>query len=268
MSFNGTGTFNINSTGQPIVTGTIISSTMMNALTADLGTGLSTCITRDGQSTPTNNIPMGGFKLTGVGLATATGDALSYGRAATVTNLTATGTLAVTGVTTLATSLSGVAQLTSGVVAASNAFTQTLTMVGSTTVQAMKAFNIVEPETISAIAATGTINLYPSNPSILYYTTASSGNFVLNVAWSSGTSLNSVLADGECVTVVFKNTNTGTPHYCTSIQVDGTTSGVTTKWQAAAPTAGNANALDIYTVTVTRVSTGVFNVLASLTPFT
>lgn len=41
MSFS-SGTFSINSTGQPVVTGTVISSTAFNALTADLATGLST----------------------------------------------------------------------------------------------------------------------------------------------------------------------------------------------------------------------------------
>ena len=53
MSFNGSGTFVINSTGQPIVNGTTATDTVMNALTADLATGLTTCITKDGQTTTT-----------------------------------------------------------------------------------------------------------------------------------------------------------------------------------------------------------------------
>ena len=57
MSYNGSGTFNINTSGQPVVTGTVISSTAFNALTADLGTGLSTAITKDGQTTATARIP-------------------------------------------------------------------------------------------------------------------------------------------------------------------------------------------------------------------
>ena len=57
MSYNGSGTFNINSAGQPVVTGTVISSTAFNALTADLGTGLSTAITKDGQTVATARIP-------------------------------------------------------------------------------------------------------------------------------------------------------------------------------------------------------------------
>ena len=57
MSYNGSGTFNINSAGQPVVTGTVISSTAFNALTADLGTGLSTALTKDGQTVATARIP-------------------------------------------------------------------------------------------------------------------------------------------------------------------------------------------------------------------
>ena len=57
MSFNGSGTFLINSVGNPTVTGTTISSTWANALTADLATGLTNAICKDGQSTTTGTIP-------------------------------------------------------------------------------------------------------------------------------------------------------------------------------------------------------------------
>ena len=56
MSYNGSGTFQINSSGQPVILGTIISSTAFNALTADLATGLTTAITKDGQTTTTARI--------------------------------------------------------------------------------------------------------------------------------------------------------------------------------------------------------------------
>lgn len=57
MSYNGSGTFQINTAGQPVVTGTVISSTAFNALTTDLATGLSTAITKDGQTATTARIP-------------------------------------------------------------------------------------------------------------------------------------------------------------------------------------------------------------------
>lgn len=75
MSYNGSGTFVINTAGQPVVSGTVISSTAFNALTADLATGLSTAITKDGQTTPTANIPMGSNKITGLAVGTAATDA-------------------------------------------------------------------------------------------------------------------------------------------------------------------------------------------------
>ena len=74
MSYNGSGTFVINSAGQPVVSGTVISSTAFNALTADLATGLSTAITKDGQTTITANIPMANYKFTGLGTGSAAGD--------------------------------------------------------------------------------------------------------------------------------------------------------------------------------------------------
>lgn len=44
----------------------------------DLATGINTCLTKDGQNTPTANLPMGGYKHTGVGDATATGQYTTY----------------------------------------------------------------------------------------------------------------------------------------------------------------------------------------------
>jgi hypothetical protein len=94
MSFNGSGTFVINSSGQPVVANTVASATVFNAFTADIATGLSTCITKDGQTTPTNNIPMGGFKITGLGAGTVGTDAvrLSQLQAGTSQLLTVSGT--------------------------------------------------------------------------------------------------------------------------------------------------------------------------------
>ncbi len=101
MSFNGSGTFVINSAGQPVVANTVISATTFNALTADLANGLTTCITKDGQSTPTANIPMGGFKITNLATGTAATDA------ATVAQIQSNGAalVTVTGTDTLTGSL-------------------------------------------------------------------------------------------------------------------------------------------------------------------
>jgi hypothetical protein len=132
MSFNGTGTFVINSSGQPVVSGTVISATVFNALTADLATGLSTCITKDGQTTPTNNIPMGGFKITGLGAGTVGGDAvrLSQLQAGTAQLLTVSGTDTLTALGTPALTAYAAGNLFYFVAAATNTTSVTLNVDG------------------------------------------------------------------------------------------------------------------------------------------
>jgi hypothetical protein len=97
MSYNGAGTFVINTAGQPVASGTAITATAFNALTADLATGLSTAMCKDGQSTATANLPMGGFKLTGLGNGSAATDSVALGQ---LQGLTAS-YLAVSGSTTI-----------------------------------------------------------------------------------------------------------------------------------------------------------------------
>jgi len=91
MAFNGSGTYSLPA-GNPVTTGTTISSTWANLTLSDIASALTNCITRDGQSPPTANIPHGGYKLTGLGQASTSGDALGWGQNATVNNLTVSGT--------------------------------------------------------------------------------------------------------------------------------------------------------------------------------
>ena len=99
MSYNGSGTFLINSAGQPVVANTVISATVFNALTSDLATGLSTAITKDGQTTITANIPFGNNKITGLGSGTAATDAANLGQVQSTAAklITVTGTDTITG---------------------------------------------------------------------------------------------------------------------------------------------------------------------------
>ena len=101
MSYDGSGVFNINTAGQPVITGTTISSTTFNSLTADLATGLTTALTKDGQSTPTANIGMGAFKITNLAAGTVASDAarLDQVQGGAATFITVTGTDTLTGTT-------------------------------------------------------------------------------------------------------------------------------------------------------------------------
>jgi len=75
MPYNGSGSFSPPGANYPAVSETVITAANRNAVDADFATGLTTALTKDGQSTPTANIPLGGYKLTGVGAATARTDA-------------------------------------------------------------------------------------------------------------------------------------------------------------------------------------------------
>ena len=109
MSYNGSGTFNINSTGQPVVAGTVITASAFNALTTDLATGLTTAITKDGQTTTTARITFAqGFtsSLVTDSSSVSTGSIITAGGAGIAKNLyvgvnaNVAGTLGVTGVAT------------------------------------------------------------------------------------------------------------------------------------------------------------------------
>jgi hypothetical protein len=81
MPRNGSGTFSLYTPGNPVVTGTTISSTWANNTLNDLATGLTNSLAKDGQTTPTANLPMGTFKLTGLGAGTAATDSLNLTQA-------------------------------------------------------------------------------------------------------------------------------------------------------------------------------------------
>ncbi|WP_230683096.1 hypothetical protein, partial [Streptococcus pneumoniae] len=78
--------------GNPVVTGTTISSSAFNNTMNDIASALTLSISSDGQTPITANIPMNSKKITGLAIATATGDALAYGQAsAAVASLFAIG---------------------------------------------------------------------------------------------------------------------------------------------------------------------------------
>ena len=136
----------------------------------------------------------------------------------------------------------------------------TLTVGGTSTIQ-----QALEKATISATAATGTINYDALTQAVLYYTSNATANWTLNLRGSGATSLASMMSNGQALTVVFLVTNGATAYYPTVHQIDG--SSVTPKWvSGTAPSAGNASAIDVYTYTVIKAAAG-FTLLASRSYF-
>jgi len=122
-----------------------------------------------------------------------------------------------------------------------------------------------EDVNVVASAATGTINFDVSTASVWYYTSNASANHTLNFRYSSGTTLNSVLAVGDAITLVWLNTNGSTAYYPNVIQIDG--SAVTPKVPATI-SAGNASSIDAYVFTIIKTAaTPTYTVLETQTKF-
>ncbi len=127
--------------------------------------------------------------------------------------------------------------------------------------------SVEEITTVSAIAATGTINFDALTQSVLYYTTNASANWTLNIRGNSSSTLDSILPVGSSITLVFLVTNGSTAYYQTAFQIDGVSH--TPKWQGgSAPAEGNASSIDAYSFTITKTAaTPTYVTLASVAGF-
>jgi hypothetical protein len=148
-----------------------------------------------------------------------------------------------------------------------NTFTGTQTFSGTSTTLAAILTNAAETTTVSATAATGTIAYYTSSQSVLYYTSNASANWTINIRHSAGTTLNTAMAVGQTITVTHMVTNGATAFYNNVVQVDGTVTGVTTKWQGGAPTTGDASAVNCYTYAIIKTGAATFTVFAAVAKF-
>ena len=149
---------------------------------------------------------------------------------------------------------------------ASPTFTGTVITSNLTVNGSLKITTALEVASVSATAATGTINIdFLSNP-VVYYTANATANWTLNVRGNSSTTMNAVMSTGDVATVTFMAQQGATAYYPTVYQIDGTT--VTPKWQGGtAPTSGNASSIDTYAVTVVKTAANTYTAFASQTRF-
>lgn len=80
MARDGTGLYSLPA-GYPFVYGTLIDQATVNSILADMGNELTNSLDKGGRTTPTANLPMGGFKLTGLAAGAAAGDSIRYEQA-------------------------------------------------------------------------------------------------------------------------------------------------------------------------------------------
>ena len=89
MSRNGSGIYNL-PTGNPVVTGTTITSNWANTTLSDLATAMTGSVAADGQTPITGNLQMGGNKITGMADGTAASDATTVSQVAATAVMTGT----------------------------------------------------------------------------------------------------------------------------------------------------------------------------------
>ena len=125
---------------------------------------------------------------------------------------------------------------------------------------------IRETITVSAIAATGTIQFDTLTQAVLYYTSNATANWGVNFRGNSGTTLNSVMSTGQSFSATFMVTQGATAYINNAVTVDGVA--VTPKWLGgAAPAAGNPTSVDIYNYVIIKTASATFSVFASQSQF-
>ena len=123
-----------------------------------------------------------------------------------------------------------------------------------------------ETITLSAVAATGAINIDTLTSAVDIRTANASGNWTINVRGDGSTTLDSLMAVGTQVSIVFESPQGATAYYPTAFNVDG--SAVVPKWLGGtAPSSGNINSNDVYVYTIRKTGAATFTALASQNKF-
>jgi hypothetical protein len=128
MARNGSGTYSLPA-GNPVTTGTTISSTWANNTLNDIGNAMTASLAYDGQTVPVANLPMGSYIHTGVGNATARTNYAAAGQVqdGTFQYLTSvTGTNTVTALAPISMTAYAAGQVFRFIVAATNTSSVTL----------------------------------------------------------------------------------------------------------------------------------------------
>jgi len=123
-----------------------------------------------------------------------------------------------------------------------------------------------ETITLSAVAATGAINIDTLTSAVNIRTVNATGNWTINVRGDGTTTLNSLMDIGSQISIVFETPNGATAYYPTAFNVDG--SAVVPKWLGGtAPSSGNINSNDVYVYTIRKTGAATFTALASQSKF-
>jgi hypothetical protein len=235
----------------------------LGTVTSVSGTGTVSGLTLSGSVTSSGSLTLEGTLA--VDYSSLTGTVPTWNQNTTGNAAGLSATLAIASGGTGATTLAGANLPVTNV---TNTFTGTQTFTGTSTTLAAILTNAAETTTVSATAATGTIAYYTASQSVLYYTSNATANWTLNITHSEGTTLNTAMSVGQTITVTHMVPQGATAFYNNVVQIDGTTTGVTTKWQnGVSPTSGNTQAIDVYTYAIIKTGAATFTILAAIAKF-
>jgi hypothetical protein len=141
----------------------------------------------------------------------------------------------------------------------------TATTVDLATAQNLSNKVLIAPEertTVSTSAATTTTNFDADTQGVLYLTGSTTSDWTLNVRGSSSTTLDTKLAVGDSLSIIFIVTNGGTAYKHSAMTIDG--SAQTVNWSGGtAPAAGNASSKDAYSFTIFKTASATFTVFGA-----
>ena len=114
--------------------------------------------------------------------------------------------------------------------------------------------DIIEQVALNPSGITGVVNVDLIGPPTKYYTSNSTGNFILNFRGNSTVTATSYLATGRSVKTTILVKQGSTPYYPNGFTIDG--SAVPVFWlDGAVPTAGDPNSINEYTFNIIKGST-------------
>ncbi len=143
---------------------------------------------------------------------------------------------------------------------------QNPTFSGKITTEQLVVTEVLEKFNTIPNGATGTVFIDILTNMTYYYTANATANWTFNIRGDASNTLNNTMATGESATITFLVTQGATPYRATTFQIDGVN--ITPKWaDGVVPTSGNANSIDIYSLTVIKTGNAAYTLFASLAGF-
>ena len=125
---------------------------------------------------------------------------------------------------------------------------------------------VIERADVKGDTLTGTPNVNLEDNAVHYYTSNAGANWVFNFRGGVSTTLNSMLATGEVMTVALLTTQGSTAYYATGIQIDGVSQ--TVKWSnGTAPSSGTASSIEVYSFSIVKTGNATYSVIGSVSDY-